>query len=205
MPGRPAAPAAPAAVLADALADHGWWTGPGLLQPALIRTLYAELSDLNAEAGLQRAGIGRGRDFRVAPDQRGDRIRWLGRTTLSQCLFLDAMEHLRRELNRYLLLGLFEFEAHFALYPMGHGYRRHLDSFRGAANRMVSIVLYLNEDWGPDDGGELVLFDPAGDGVLARIPPRAGSAAVFLSETIPHQVLPANRPRASIAGWFRLR
>ena len=38
---------------------------------------------------------------------------------------------------------------------------------------------------------------------IARILPRAGTLVTFLSEDVPHEVLPPARERASIAGWFR--
>lgn len=189
---------------AAALVARGWWVGPDGLPAGLVQTLRGELKSLANSGRLRRAGIGRGRDFQIDADQRGDRIRWLKRDTLAQCLFLDQMEKLRLELNRSLYLGLFEFECHFALYPAGRGYRRHLDSLRGAANRMVSVVIYLNDSWRPSDGGELVLYHADSDAELTRIVPCAGTMALFLSEEIPHQVLPARRPRASIAGWFRI-
>ncbi|MFW5816629.1 MAG: 2OG-Fe(II) oxygenase [Wenzhouxiangella sp.] len=107
-------------------------------------------------------------------------------------------------LNRRLFLGLFEFEAHYAHYPAGAFYRRHVDSFQGAANRVVSLVAYLNADWRDDDGGELVLYEAAGRTRLATLAPRAGRVVLFMSEELPHEVLPARRERLSIAGWFRL-
>ena len=39
---------------------------------------------------------------------------------------------------------------------------------------------------------------------FARVMPRMGKLAVFLSEEFPHEVLPARRDRYSIAGWFRV-
>ena len=121
-----------------------------------------------------------------------------------QAEFLDLAEQIRLALNRRLFLALFEFEAHVALYPPGAFYRRHFDSFRGAANRMVSLVVYLNRDWGDHDGGDLVLYRPGTGDEMARIAPRAGTLLLFMSEEIEHEVLPTSRDRASVAGWFRL-
>lgn len=39
---------------------------------------------------------------------------------------------------------------------------------------------------------------------LAVIPPEAGTLVLFLSEDVPHEVLPAYADRYSIAGWFRV-
>lgn len=190
--------------VSQALADRGWWLGAEAVESSLVRDLRSDLEQLRASDELERAGIGRDLDFQVAERVRGDRIHWLSRASQVQARLLAQMENLRLTLNENLFLGLFEFEAHYAHYPPGSFYRRHLDSFRGAANRVVSAVIYLNENWQTGDGGELVLYAESGDEVLATIVPRAGSMLLFLSEELPHEVLPAKRDRYSIAGWYRL-
>ena len=55
------------------------------------------------------------------------------------------MDSLREALNRGLFLGLEDFECHFALYPPGAFYRKHVDRFRDDDRRMVSAVIYLND------------------------------------------------------------
>jgi SM-20-related protein len=186
------------------LLRQGWWVGDQVLEPELLRALLANLLALREEDRLRRAGIGRESDFQVRPDIRGDRIHWLNRSNPVQAGFIAQMEQLRLALNQRLFLGLFEFEAHFAYYPEGAGYARHLDSFRGASSRLVSTVAYLNTDWQPGDGGELVLYTETGDEIVQVIEPKGGRLALFLSEEVPHEVLPARRDRFSIAGWFRI-
>ncbi|HDX9011350.1 TPA: 2OG-Fe(II) oxygenase, partial [Aeromonas dhakensis] len=39
---------------------------------------------------------------------------------------------------------------------------------------------------------------------LMDVSPRGGRLVLFLSEEFPHEVLPANQERYSIAGWFRV-
>ncbi len=189
---------------ADALAGAGWWCGEDLVAPALVRDLRLELEALVAADALTRAGVGREADFQVDHSVRRDRIRWLTRQQPVHARFLGLAEDLRHALNRRLFLGLFEFEAHFAHYPPGAFYRRHLDSFRGAANRVLSTVAYLNDHWQPGDGGELVLYGANEEDEPIRIAPRGGRLVIFLSEEVPHEVLPARRDRYSIAGWYRL-
>ena len=66
---------------------------------------------------------------------------------------------------------------------------------------MLSVVLYLNEQWAEDDGGELRLFtEPTID-----VPPTGGKLVLFLSDSLEHQVLPTRRERLSLTGWFRRR
>ncbi|MDC8802402.1 2OG-Fe(II) oxygenase [Halomonas pacifica] len=190
--------------LVDALVERGWYLGEGVVDAGLCRALYDELEERVAHRAMQAAGIGRGEEHSLRRDIRGDTIHWLDRATLAQRHYLGAMAELQQELNQALYLGLFEFEAHFAHYGPGTFYKKHRDSFRGRANRVVSTVCYLNPDWGPADGGEMVLYDPEDETrEVARVVPRAGSFACFLADRVPHEVLPTARSRASIAGWFR--
>ena len=189
---------------ARGLREHGWWVGKEALDQALVSVLRADLAELMEADRLHRAGIGRDTDFHLDRSIRSDRVFWLSRQRPVQARFLDRMEELRLALNRELFLGLFEFEAHYAHYPPGGHYLKHYDSFRGAANRIVSAVTYLTRDWQSGDGGELVIYSEDGDRVLATVEPRAGTFVLFLSEEIPHEVLPSHTDRTSIAGWFRL-
>lgn len=190
--------------LVDALVEQGWYVGKGVIDPALCQALQGELLHLAAHDALDEAGIGRGQQHLLRKDIRGDAIHWLDRESEAQRHYLDAMAELQRSLNQALFLGLFEYEAHFAHYPAGAFYQRHLDSFRGRANRVISTVGYLTPDWPADGGGEMVIYDPDDPSrEVARVVPEAGTLACFLSETIPHEVLPTRLPRTSIAGWFR--
>jgi SM-20-related protein len=191
--------------IATALVRDGWWVDTAALDQSLCAELRVDLHAVDASVGLTAAGIGRGASHRRDADVRGDRIAWLTRAAPPQRAFLDALESLRIGLNQALYLGLAESEAHFAQYEPGARYQRHTDSFIGAANRVVSLVAYLNDDWHPTDGGELVLYRADATTELERIAPRAGTIVAFMSETISHEVLPARRRRTSIAAWLRRR
>lgn len=192
------------AALVDALVERGWFVGEGFIDAALCRALHDELDALVAHNALIDAGIGRGDGHRLRRDIRGDAITWLSHESQAQREYLSLMAELQRQINRALYLGLFEFEAHFAHYPPGAFYKTHLDSFQGRANRIVSTVLYLNPDWPEHAGGEMAIYaaDDA-EREVARVRPEAGTFVCFLSDRVPHAVLPTHRPRASIAGWFR--
>ncbi len=190
--------------MAEALVLTGWWCADDIIAPELQQSLRQEVQALVQADSLARAGVGREGDFQIDRSVRRDRIHWLRRESAAQDQFLTLAEQMRQALNRRLFLGLFEFETHFAHYPPGAFYRRHVDSFRGAANRVLSTVNYLNHAWGDGDGGELMLYAENSDETLARITPVGGRMVIFLSEELPHEVLPARRDRYSIAGWFRL-
>lgn len=190
--------------IADRLAEHGWAVTESGLPAKVLAELEHNCRSLWDSEALRPAAVGRTGEQRVLPEVRGDHIRWLEDCPPSPAhtAYVDAMADLRRTLNRSLLLGLDSYETHYALYPPGAGYRRHVDRFKDNPLRMVSVVLYLNSQWQPGDGGQLRLHLAEG---TVDVPPRAGTLAVFMSDSILHEVLPAHRHRASLVGWFRRR
>ncbi|MDR2307666.1 MAG: 2OG-Fe(II) oxygenase [Paucimonas sp.] len=190
--------------IVDDLDARGWSQQNFFLPEALARTLAGECRRRYAEGELNPAGVGRGAEQEVREAIRGDQIQWIDPGDSEACdRYLGAMDCLRLAINRGLFLGLEDFECHFALYPPGAFYRRHLDRFRDDDRRMVSAVLYLNEGWQPEDGGQLRMF--LAEGVEHDVQPLSGSLVVFLSGEVPHEVLPAGRERLSLTGWFRRR
>ena len=139
---------------------------------------------------------------------RGDLIYWMeaSNANAAEMVYLNAMTALQQAINQAFFLGLFELESHFAIYPPGAGYQKHLDQFIGKPERKVSLILYLNDDWKREDGGQLRMYLAKNDTTrFIDITPQAGTMVVFLSSDFLHEVLPAKRERMSITGWFRTR
>ncbi|MGO9514878.1 MAG: 2OG-Fe(II) oxygenase [Steroidobacteraceae bacterium] len=150
------------------------------------------------------ARIGADRQVQRRAAIRGDSICWVTEPLFApERDLLALLEGLRLQLNRNALLGLFELELHYAWYPPGAGYARHVDQPQHRDQRRVTLVLYLNERWEASDGGELRIF--ADDERYRDIEPMAGRLVAFLTERREHAVLPTRRPRLSLAGWFRSR
>ncbi|SFX29513.1 2OG-Fe(II) oxygenase [Marinospirillum alkaliphilum] len=189
--------------LLDALVEKRWFVAEHYLPEALCTDLLADLQQLHQAAQLSPAGVGRGQEHLLNENIRGDYTHWLDGSTPAQQAYLAIMRELKDTLNRELFLGLFEYECHYAFYPPGAFYQKHLDSFRGRSNRKVTTVLYLNPDWQPADAGEMRVYHPDTGLPLLDVPPRSGTLVCFLSEEIPHEALPTTANRASIAGWFR--
>lgn len=192
--------------IAADLEHQGYAIVPQFFHPEEVDALLQVLQRLQEDDdALQLAGVGRGDDFQTNAAVRQDRIHWLDGTTPATALFLERMRALQTALNRHLFMGLFDYEAHFALYPEGAFYKKHVDAFQGQSNRRLSTVLYLNHAWQPDDGGVFRCYDPdAPQQILFDLLPTAGTLVVFESERFWHEVLPAKRARRSIAGWFRI-
>jgi SM-20-related protein len=189
--------------LAARLRDGDWAVLALAVDDLRLLAAAAEARELAAAGQLLPAATGRAGDRRFA-GLRGDSTLWLDDPACGPAAreLLAALDGLRGELNRRLLLGLDSVEAHFAHYPPGAGYARHRDRFRSDDARVLSLVVYLNPDWPDDAGGELRLHLPEGAHDIA---PRLGTIAIFLSASVEHEVLAADRPRFSVAAWFRQR
>ncbi len=173
------------------------------LGPGQVRALLDCLRERQARGEFAAARVGAARTLQHDPAVRGDSTCWLSEPLLdAERSLLCEFEQLRLHLNRDLYLGLFELEAHYAWYPPGAGYARHVDQPQAQGNRRVSLIVYLNENWDQPAGGELQMFDADG---CRRIEPLAGRLVCFLAAGREHAVLPAHRDRFSVTGWFRSR
>lgn len=200
----PVSVSAPLAPVFDRLATDGYAVAERFFPSGLCQALQLEAEALATDGAAIDAGIGRGATHKSDVGVRRARIRWVAGSSPAQAAFLATAENLRQSINELFYLGLFDFEAQIALTPVGGFYARHCDSFHGARNRIVSLVAYLNEDWGDADGGCLRIFPPGGVGAVDIVPQR-GTLVLMLSEDVPHEVLATHRLRASVAGWFRAR
>ena len=191
--------------LARGLAARDWVCCEDFLAAGRIGALRREALALRAEGRFHPAGIGQVAERRA--DIRGDDILWIEEEApVAQALQQQELAMLKDAINATLYLGLHDFEGHYAAYPAGAGYARHVDRFHGDDRRVLSVVLYLNEDWEPEDGGELCLYRSLeAPEPMARVSPQGGTLICFLSEKVPHEVLPTRRTRLSLSGWFRRR
>lgn len=195
-------------LIGDRIAGEGWVALPDFIAPEMVSALRGESAGLVAQGSFLDAAIGSGGDRHLDEDIRADQILWLepsgGSEAQRECL--ERFEQLRLKLNRDLHLGLFEFECHFARYAPGAFYRKHLDQFSRDSRRRLSSILYLNENWQGEDGGELRLYlERKPESGHVDIRPSGGTLVLFLSERFPHEVLPAKRERFSLTGWFKAR
>ena len=192
--------------IVETLAERGWCVAAGFLPEVEVAALRGECLQAHSAGAFHAAGVGRGQS-RVRAEVRGDQVLWLEETEAGPALrgVLQDLEALRQAVNRSLFLGLLDLETHFAVYPPGAGYQRHLDRFRDDDRRSLTVILYLNPpDWAPEEGG-LLRFWPDPENAPLEILPAGGTLVTFLSERFWHEVLPAKRQRLSLTGWFRRR
>jgi SM-20-related protein len=192
------------ALLVEDLRAGGVAVRDGFLTSSAWRSLAGCAARRRERGDFAAARVGAGRTLERREELRGDFTCWLAPPLFDpEVRLLEALERLRLELTGGGIPGLFDLELHYAWYPPGAGYVRHVDRPQRRDARLISLVLYLNEDWASGDGGALRFFD--GCGPKQDIQPIGGRLVAFVSEGTEHSVLPARRPRLSLAGWFRSR
>lgn len=193
--------------IVESLVEQDFAIADGFLNALEVQLLTAELVRQQAAGDFKFAGIRQKQDYQQDKSIRGDQIRWIDRENLAtSChFFLDRVADLAAFLNRTCYLGIRESELHFAVYPAGAFYKRHLDVFQKTKARKISVVCYLNTDWLPEHGGQLRLFFSDKNGVETTndILPQAGRLVCFKSDILEHEVLIATRERRSITGWLK--
>jgi SM-20-related protein len=168
-----------------------------------IRELIECAQRRRARGDFVVARVGAGQRLQRREEIRGDRTCWLVEPLFAEeRALLGDLERLRLDFNSKAFMGLFDLELHYAWYPPGAGYARHVDQLQGRDQREMSLVLYLNDAWQPGDGGELRIFGLHG---ARDIEPIAGRLVCFLTAGREHAVLPTRPGRLSITGWFRRR
>lgn len=176
------------------------------LTPEQAAGLCAYSMQLFEKGALKKAGIGKEDNFRIDSSIRGDFIEWIDKKNIPAPFHfvLDKIQGLADYLNQTCYLGIRNKELHLAVYPVGTAYKRHLDVFAHTLRRKVSVVVYLNEDWREEDGGQLRLFLPQDNGgeKTLDILPVSGRLVCFLSAELEHEVLKAHRTRFSLTGWL---
>lgn len=184
-------------LLIQQLCEQGWY----YQQNVLDTTLVDELAGVCFNRTFLPAGIGQGFKNIVNEAIRSDSISWIeaDESTPAIMAYLQQVETIRILLNRECYLGLNGFEGHFSRYPIGSYYRAHYDCFANDKRRAVTLIFYINQNWQPQDGGQLGLHLTNG---LHLLEPIAGSMICFLSEQILHEVLPAHKERMALTGWF---
>jgi SM-20-related protein len=161
------------------------------------------------EDQFKKSAIGNLAGEQVIAAVRGDFILWLDEQNAegAEWVFFNKLQDFTQYLNRTCFMGIVTQEFHYALYPEGTYYKRHLDTFMNDSSRKLSIVCYLNdEDWKPEYGGELTIYiNEDGTEKATNIYPVQGRVVVFESQVLEHEVKPVKRDRLSITGWLKTR
>lgn len=195
-----------------------WWVQRRLLEPARTRELYRQLEEAHraGELSLEPGAVGARGEVSI---RRSDFVGYFdGLETpllesapaaafLIQRMLEEIPEAFRKAFPKKSFFA--PQKAMLARYPApSGGYAAHLDNPGGERDnhRLLTLVLYLNPPEAPPAGGGLALWrtsaaEEAPDEIVAAV---SGTAALFDSRKIPHQVLPlrAGPPRWALTLWL---
>ncbi|WP_203295194.1 2OG-Fe(II) oxygenase [Luteirhabdus pelagi] len=172
-----------------------------------VLQLREALLQRQSDSAFKKAAIGNRVNEEIDRSIRGDYIFWLRDDSLKpdETLFFERINAFVSYLNRTCFMGIMHKEFHYAIYPKGTFYKRHIDTFQNDDRRKLSIVFYLNDtDWTTENGGQLVLY-PDGKPEISVVP-IPGRMVIFESQILEHEVLEVKQgERLSITGWLKTR
>lgn len=190
--------------LIQGLIDNEYGCCNDFMLPETVNGLSANIQRLSDSDVMIPSGLGNKGDFKKDLSIRGDKINWIdGQSTNPfEMIYLNKIEKFILYLNKTCFTAIKSFESHYSSYEKSSFYKRHLDQFKNEKGRKYSIVLYLNANWGKEDGGLLSLYPKGGEQV--SISPLGGRMVLFRSDEMEHEVNPSfTRQRNSIAGWMK--
>jgi SM-20-related protein len=188
--------------IVDDFAENGFCILNNFVPKDVYLTLRQELIEAYEQEEFKKAAIGQNSSEIINQSIRGDEIVWLENNDHREGVnaYYQCIQDLQNYLNRYCFAGIQDSEFHFAVYPPGTFYQKHLDVFKQDDARLFSVVFYLNENWEPSQGGELVIYT---DKKNIVIPPIGNQLVFFDSSKFYHEVLKTNVPRYSVTGWLK--
>lgn len=193
----------------DGLMSQQYCIVDGFFSAEEVRLLRESLLEKYEDDRFKKSAIGNQSAEQIVEAIRGDFIFWLdeGKANAAEKQFFDRISDFTEYLNRTCFMGIADKEFHYALYPEGTFYKRHLDTFQNDNRRKLSMVCYLNnEDWKPEYGGELAIYINNGDNErVENIYPLEGRMVIFESQVLEHEVKPVKKERLSITGWLKSR
>jgi SM-20-related protein len=171
----------------------------------MAEKLLKELKFWRKKNKFKKGGIGKSLSHKVVEEVRRDEIKWIQKDS---CLphtaaYMEYLDKLSTTLNRNFFLSLKDMEAMYAIYEKGAFYKTHRDRFHSQPHRVISVVLYLNPNWKPTHGGELVIHTEGTKKTGSiSIEPVYNRLALFRSELL-HEVVPCHKTRYSVTTWLK--
>ena len=129
------------------------------LSDELANNLKKHLITLQKQDLLVEAGTGNSNVIAYDSAVRSDSIYWLDKKHNNEFenAFFVQIEAFIAYLNESCYTGITGYEFHYSLYEKGDFYLKHLDQFQTNSSRKYSMISYLNQDWKPADGGQLLI------------------------------------------------
>lgn len=193
-------------IISDIL-EQGYSICDTFFEEDLVSLLREDIKILYNQNELKKAAIGNRVNESIEKTIRGDYIQWIDELKANSVekQFFDAVKTFKTYLNKTCFMGLLHQEFHYAVYPKGTFYKKHIDTFQNDDRRKLSMVCYLNDQsWKASNGGELVLYPEALPEVTVY--PLPGRVVIFESQRLEHEVKEViHDQRLSITGWLKTR
>lgn len=208
-------------LLAKQLDEVGFVIIDDFLPENMARAMKASNMKLYEESEMQE-GATTGGSERVGIPHRGDVLKWIGydgESEASRCVSAfvehieqsmlaigDAASMVAPEVARAVSSVKWRSETMLTCYPGKNRarYFRHTDNSSGNG-RLLTALVYLNENWQQGDGGELRLFYPGEKNLKVRmeVEPLWNRLLLFWSDDrSPHEVLSTCKDRFAATVWF---
>lgn len=191
--------------LIEGVVSSGYAICDDFLDESEVKNLLEVFAQRYQVGKFKEASIGKQSEVHKAALVRGDEILWLENDSINKFerILLDKNQAFIDYLNQTCYLGIVDTEIHFAKYDIGKFYRRHRDTFQAQKGRVLSVIYYLNQNWIPANGGNLIIYvQENGIEKAITIAPLAGRLVCFESEKLDHEVTEAFAERYSITGWL---
>jgi len=192
-------------LLIEGIVAKGYAVCDDFLEPSEVKNLLNTFVQRYESGKFKDASIGKQSEAHKSALVRGDQILWLETNSVdvAERMLLNKNQAFVDYLNQTCYLGIVGTEIHFAKYNVGKFYRRHRDTFQAQKGRILSVIYYLNPNWIPENGGNLIIYTSENGiekGIV--IEPLAGRLVCFESEKLEHEVSVAFAERFSITGWL---
>src|SRR5690625_1796435 len=143
----------------DDLAENDYVTADQFIDDEMYTRIMNFFREKEENDQLTKAGIGSSGEFKVDSSVRGDFIYWLERDNDQKMeTFFSLMDELVDALRKYCYLSLSGSDFYILKFQSGSNYKDRLDKFNNRSNRMITVLVDLNEAWKPGDGGELKIY-----------------------------------------------
>ena len=189
----------------DGILSNGYGICDDFLNKNEVNNLLKTFSERYQNGLFKEASIGKQSEVQKDLQIRGDEILWLENDSvdISERVLLDRNQEFINYLNQTCYLGISDSEIHFAKYEIGKFYRRHRDTFQAQKGRVLSVIYYLNQDWIPANGGNLIIYTNVDNiEIPITIAPLAGRLICFESAKLDHEVTETFKERLSVTGWL---
>jgi SM-20-related protein len=190
----------PTIKILEGIERNGYSVCDNFISVSEIEVLLSKIKSLQEQNLFKQAAIGNKDLKQTNSEIRKDNVFWLEKGDKAiDDFFFAKIETLITELNRSFYLGINDHEFHLAHYSAGAFYKKHKDAFKSDDARKISVILYLNQNWKKENGGELKIYLEDSEMIIEPI---AGRLVVFESH-LEHEVLESKTDRYSITGWLK--